>query len=243
MDIVDILTRRGGFRALAISRPRSIASFRLTSGLKLEQPHFSTVIDGGANVGQFARAVSSAYPGCCIYSFEPLPDVALKLRNNLADVIGHVVFENAIGNRDGEIDFRRCSDDQSSSVLPRIEYSGSLLQGTGDAGVETVRICRLDQVLLGQKMVPPVLMKLDLQGYELEALRGATETLKVTSHVLIEAVFTKAYEGEPYFEEIWRFLNDRGFRFSRPLAFVRDRTDRIVQMDALFENTRLSSND
>ncbi len=235
VDVLGIMGQEGGRRALVSAKPRSIASFRLVQRLKAEGLHFNSIVDGGANVGQFARAASSAFPGCPIYSFEPLPEVAEKLRKNLADIPEHRVFEMALGNTAGEIEMGRCSDDQSSSILARAEYAGSLLEGTSDAGTQRVRIGRLDEVLREHEIVPPLLIKLDLQGYELEALRGATEILKSASHVLVETVFTKVYEGEPHFEEIWCFLREHGFRFVRPLAFARDRSDCIVQADMLFE--------
>jgi len=79
-----------------------------------------------------------------------------------------------------------------------------------------------------------VLLKLDLQGYELEALKGATKTLQQCSHVLLETVFDKEYEGEPLFEELWSYLREQGFRFERPLNFSKGGSGSIVQMDALF---------
>ncbi|MDH3716615.1 MAG: FkbM family methyltransferase [Planctomycetota bacterium] len=239
-DIWEVLRSEGGLRTLAACKPRSISSFRLVQGLRDQQVSFSTIVDGGANVGQFARAASLAYPDSTILSFEPLPDVARKLRHNLADLPNHRVFEKALGNIDGEIEFHQSSYSQSSSVLVREKCEDSLLQGTREIGTLKVVICKLDSELDHSELRPPVLLKLDVQGYELEALQGAREVLARTSHVLVETAFEKTYAGEPHFEEVWLYLRERGFRFVRPLAFRKDRRGRIVQIDALFQQGQSS---
>jgi len=77
-------------------------------------------------------------------------------------------------------------------------------------------------------------LKLDLQGYELEALMGASATLKKVEAVLLETSFITMYQGEPAFEKIEDFLVKKGFRFSRILDFMKDGEGNIVQMDGLF---------
>src|SRR5690606_27391001 len=97
-----------------------------------------------------------------------------------------------------------------------------------------VPVARLDTVLAAEPVEQPVLLKLDLQGYELEALHGATDTLQHTDYVLLEAAFKPVYEGEPLFGELYDFMRAQGFHFLRPLDFLRDARGVIVQMDALF---------
>ena len=79
-----------------------------------------------------------------------------------------------------------------------------------------------------------MLLKLDLQGYEVEALRGAPETLRKTEYVVVEIAFDASYEGEPTFETVSELLVKESFHFERVLNFNRDRRGSIFQMDALF---------
>ncbi|HEY5038824.1 MAG TPA: FkbM family methyltransferase, partial [bacterium] len=75
---------------------------------------------------------------------------------------------------------------------------------------------------------------LDLQGYELEALQGASATLRKVGAVLLEASFEPMYKGEPSFQKIEDFLKGKGFCFNRALDFLKDSHGNILQMDALF---------
>ena len=93
---------------------------------------------------------------------------------------------------------------------------------------------RLDTFAAGRVLAAPLLIKLDLQGFELEALKGGVELLQRTNYVLAETVFESMYQGEPLFHELLSFMSSVGFAFRMPLAALRDERDLIVQMDALF---------
>src|SRR5687768_6846812 len=113
--LLDMLGMPGGLEALLRWRPRSLASFRIASVLKRECGPVKLVIDGGANVGQFARAVTWAFPEATVHCFEPLPDIADRLRANLRDNPRLSVHECALGNTEGTTQFNRNHFSQSSS--------------------------------------------------------------------------------------------------------------------------------
>src|SRR5688500_838283 len=74
----------------------------------------------------------------------------------------------------------------------------------------------------GAVEIPPsALLKLDLQGFELEALRGAPATLGRVRYVLIEIGLRSNYVGEPPFEALYDLLRGAGFRFLRPVDLLR----------------------
>jgi FkbM family methyltransferase len=230
----EALGYSGGRQALLRARPRSLTSWVIANRLKSQGASFATIIDAGANVGQFARAAHQCFPAARILSFEPLKDVADQLQANLADVAAHKIFRTALGSYDGVTRFHRNSYDQSSSVLPMLHNEGGMLVDKREVEVLEVPMARLDSALAAERLAPHVLLKLDLQGNELEALRGAEQTLVQTRQIILETVFEAEYADEPLFEEIWEHLRARGFSFERPLNFSHGKSGRIVQMDALF---------
>src|SRR5262245_5126889 len=100
-----ILRHRRGRRAFARWRPFSIAAYQLVEALRREGLQFRTVIDAGANVGQFARAAAETFPDASVISIEALPASAETLRANLADHPRVEVIQTAVGSSDGRIQF------------------------------------------------------------------------------------------------------------------------------------------
>ncbi len=221
---------------LLTARPRSLASHKIVTDLRRDGIDYNTIIDGGANIGQFARAAHTAFPNAHVYCFEPLPEVVATLRNNLSDVDRITIYESALGSLNGTIQFQRNSDTQSSSVFEIASDGSDLLGDRVHLNTLDVPIVTLDKVMADNALTHPVLLKLDLQGYELETLKGATETLSKCASVLVETVFLPSYKNEPLFADVQHFLNMNGFTFDRPSNFVRNSNGRIVQMDALFRS-------
>lgn len=231
------LMQPGGWRAFTRWKPFSITSFRIVSALKNQGLRFSTIIDGGANVGQFARAAAELYPDARVISIEALPDVANELRRNLSDLQRMRIIQSAVGEEARETTFHRNTYTLASSVLP--PDAGYERSFPGHA-FSTVRVPMntLDALLQDEPLTPPVLLKLDLQGYELQALRGAARTLERSDYVLLETAFKPVYEQEPLFEDVYALLRQSGFRFRSPVDFLSDASGEIIQMDALFERPR-----
>ncbi|HYO26094.1 MAG TPA: FkbM family methyltransferase [Lacipirellulaceae bacterium] len=228
----------GGRAAMTKARPRSLTSWVICNRLKSLGGTYHTIVDAGANAGQFARAAHLCFPEARILSFKPLPDVADRLAANLSDVAGHKIFRTALGAADGVTRFHRNSYDQSSSVLPMLHNQGGMLADKREVDELEVPLARLDSALAGEQLQGDCLLKLDLQGNELAALRGAEKCLGAFRSIILETVFEAEYVDEPLFEEIWEYLHAREFTFERPLNFSHGKSGRIVQMDALFTRRR-----
>lgn len=223
--LAALVPQPGALRAIRTWRPFSVTSYRITRALARQGFTFRTVVDGGANAGQFARAAAETWRDARVISFEPLPDVAGVLRRNLGGLGARVRVEQAaLGATTGVLPFYRAAYTLGSSALP---------PGDGASTRIEVPVVRLDDALAEEALARPVLLKLDLQGYEIEALRGGSATLARVDAVLIEVAFRSNYEGEPLFRDVLRFMEEAGFRFVRPLD-VLDEGDQITYMDALF---------
>lgn len=217
--------------AAARWKPFSVTAFGMAKALKAQRLRPELVVDGGANAGQFARAMAETFPQTRVVSFEPLPEVAARFRSAFAGEARVRLVEAALGAAPGVVPFHRNPYSLASSALPVLDGSGPTA-----AHAETIEVplTTLDLALEGDLVPASTLVKLDLQGFELEALRGATDLLGRASHVLLEVGLRPSYEGEPTFEALLDFLRPFGFRFLRPIDVLTDRSGEIVQMDALF---------
>ena len=78
-------------------------------------------------------------------------------------------------------------------------------------GKETINIKRFDEIINIFKLNKRILVKLDIQGYELEALRGFGKCINYVDYILIEVSFQEAYKNQPFANEIIEFLENRNF--------------------------------
>jgi FkbM family methyltransferase len=217
------------------SNPRSVASHSMAKQLAFLSPGLKFIIDGGANEGQFSRACTNYFPEARIVAFEPLPAVASILRSNLANQPQVEVVEMALGDVNGKLLFNEYSDSQCSSFLDVIP--GNVL--TNDAtflSQKTVNVCRIDTYLEGTQLLRPSMLKLDLQGFEKQAILGAGERLMDFDYLLVECPLVAAYHTEASFTEMVVLLASLGFEISG-LLNTASRRGTVVQVDALFSRS------
>jgi FkbM family methyltransferase len=231
--------RAGAVAAMAASaegrralrwRPRSVAAWRLVQGVVACGVHPGAVIDVGANAGQFARAAVELLR-CPVHSFEPLPAAADAFARNLADRPQVRLHRVALGASSGSIAFYPHEYTLASSALPRELDAGEAWTNQGDP--IDVPVARLDEVLAVDQLTGPVLLKLDVQGYEAEVLAGAPRVLADAGAVLVELAFVSTYQGQPLAADLVEVLADQGWRLHEVLD-VRRADGRIAEVDALF---------
>jgi FkbM family methyltransferase len=212
-----------------------MTSYRMVSSLMRQGVIPKSVVDVGANVGQFAVACAKIFPGITVHSFEPLPNCLKQLKRNVLRLGGVLIYPVALGAECGEVTMHVNSHSHSSSILALGERHRRAFPDAREIDVIKVKMSTLDVEMKPISLERPVLLKLDVQGYEPQVLEGAVETLKRVDHVLLEASFRPLYEGERTFMDIARTMQDRGFRFLRPVGWLDDpNTGETLQMDALF---------
>ena len=86
-----------------------------------------------------------------------------------------------------------------------------------------------------QKNLENSLLKIDVQGYELEVLKGASDILGQLSFVLVEISLAEIFEGGPSILDIWQLLTNYGYIYHTIIdQYQEPDTEKIVQMDILF---------
>lgn len=222
-------------KALAIWPKFSVTSYSMVSRLLRQDVTPRTVIDVGANVGQFAVVSAKLFPDVRVHSFEPVPACAAELRKNVAELKNILVYSFALGEAAGEAKLHVNSYSHASSFLPATRKHREAFPEVRESGEVSVEVSTLDREFSGVELQGPVLLKLDVQGYEAQVIRGGTETLKRVDYVVLEASFKQMYEGEDLFADILRLMEDHGFRFERPVGWLTaPGNGEVLQMDALF---------
>lgn len=226
--LASVACAPGGLRAMVTRRPFSLSAFRLVEGLRLAGLDFATVLDVGANIGQFTAAIQAAWPGARVLAFEPLPDAAAALRRRR----GVEVHQVAVGDHDGTTVFYPHAYSLSSSTLPVVDGMQDRAWARETEPID-VPMRRLDSVLAGGTLTGPVLLKLDVQGLEPAVLAGAPATLAQVDALLVEVAFVPSYRDQPLFPEVHRVLGDAGWGHVQPLDW-RLEGGRIVEADFLY---------
>lgn len=192
---------------------------------------FATVLDVGASRGQFALFSIENFPEAEIVSFEPQPGPASDLRDLLGDRI--TVVESALGPEAGKAEMNISGRDDSSSLLAIGERQQQEFPGTGTDHTIEVPISTLDAET-SKPLARPVLLKMDVQGFELDALRGGPETLEEVDVALIECSFVELYEGQALAGEVVNFMTGAGFHLDGVYEVAYSADGSAIQGDFLF---------
>ncbi len=196
---------------------------------------FATILDIGANVGDFAYTIRPLFPSAQIYSFEPLPDCFQQMLVHLQGVDRFTAFNLALGDQSGELQFQRSSHSPSSSFLTMAETHTLAFPASSGSQSVKVRIERLDNLGAQLTLIEPILVKIDVQGYEAHVLRGGQQTIRRASAIVVETSFEPLYQNQPLFPEVSRVLTDWGFTYLGRLdQFCDPHDNRPLQQDSLF---------
>ena len=182
------------------------------------------VIDGGAHLGTFSLAAKQIFPGATFHLVEPQIACRAQLETLCAKE-SFALHACALADRIGEVGLSQSSEPSSGAhvTLERNAETALVPASTLDA-LFTHHVSRGDRALL----------KLDLQGYELHALRGGTKLLQSIEVILTEVSFF-AQSFEPPILELMTFLDASGFQLYDVAALSgRTRDNRLQQGDLVF---------
>jgi FkbM family methyltransferase len=171
----------------------------------LPQWGIKTVLDVGANEGQFAKELRSAGYQGAIYSFEPTSKAFERLQHNRRHDAWWQAVNAGLGRTNEQRIVTVAEDSQLTSILEPVRKHIF-------AGEETIHLMRLDDWLARTRIdVSTTCLKIDVQGYEWEVLAGAGDSLPMFHAMIIELAVSKSYHGQPYAEEITGLLRGKGF--------------------------------
>ncbi len=196
----------------------------------------STVIDVGANEGQYGAELRRAGFAGRIISVEPLQAAYEKLKLRAAKDDLWQCFRMALSDRNGELKLNVARSTSYSSVLPVLDETYARDSNAMVERAETVRSARLDDVWdeLGIQD-GPMMLKLDTQGSEPAILRGATRRLSDIAAVQIELSASALYQGQVLMEEVIQHMRVSNFvPFDIWQGFHDVNSGRVMEYDGLF---------
>jgi FkbM family methyltransferase len=186
--------------------------------LWLKQYDIQTVIDVGANVGQFAKEIRVPLPEAQIYSFEPIKECYEELTRAFQNDTAFKAFNVGLGEKEETLQITVSPYSPSSSLLKMAALHEDVFPRTKGGFKERVSMERLDTVGANLDLIPNILIKLDVQGFEDRVIRGGQQVIAKARVLIVETSFDTIYEGGPLFDSIYDQLRSLGFRYAGTLG-------------------------
>jgi FkbM family methyltransferase len=199
----------------------------------IQDREIDTVIDVGANIGQFGESLrADGYRGK-IVSFEPTEAAFQALSRKAAADGNWEVHHCGLGAASGTAVLHASKLSVFNSLLELSSVAGLHDNRMAVDHTEQITIRTLDEV------APPsgkTLLKIDTQGYEKQVIEGGQQTILHTVGILMELPVIHTYKGEWHFHEALKYMSDAGFVPAQIQAVGYHGMDNVsaVDFDCLF---------
>lgn len=201
-----------------------------------------TIIDAGANAGQWLASIKETFPDAHVYCYEPDERAFAVLQETARTLRGVECVPCALGREAGVTTFFRNTDSVTSSLLQPAVQSRPLPYAEKLAPLDAVevRIATLADEFRQRGISHVDLLKTDCQGFDLHVLEGATHEIEEgqIDFISTEALFHLEYDGQGWFHEILSWLGARQFGLIGIYDIMHDESGRALFGDALFARTR-----
>jgi FkbM family methyltransferase len=195
-----------------------------------------TIVDVGANVGQFATEIFSAGWDARVLSIEPLPEAHATLSARAARNASWTVLPRcAAGDQAGVAKINISDNSASSSILAATPKLNAIAPQARVIAQASTDVWPLSDIIMKAGAPGPYLIKMDVQGYEGKVLAGAEEIMPDVCMIYTEMSLEPIYEGELNFAQLSQYIIDLGFGCVAMYPGYADYAAReISQVDAIF---------
>ncbi len=192
-----------------------------------------TIIDIGSNKGQFILLMEQIFPNKIVYSFEPIIEMINK-QKKFYKYKKNITFHNlALGSSICSKEFLITNRMDSSSFL-KVVSNTNKSKNYNVIEKRDIKVSTLDEIFLNEKIPHPILIKMDVQGYELEVLKGAKNLLNKTDYLLLEVSENEMYQNQPTEKIIIEYLKDLNFEIFKANNWLSIKNTNFKQRDILF---------
>jgi FkbM family methyltransferase len=183
------------------------------------------IIDIGAHVGDWTRQVKAVFPAASVLMIEARETQRKELEGVCQSL------------KDVKFDIVLLGSETKDSVEFFVLNTGSSIYSERSNALRSLTqlpMKTLDELVVCHDWLkPPLFLKLDVQGAEVEVLKGGENALSLAELVQLEVPFASYNEGAPTAADVIVFMNSRGFVLFDVVGFVRYKDD-LLQADFLF---------
>lgn len=204
----------------------------------LQHYNIDIVFDIGANKGQYAKGIMDAGYSNKIISFEPLSSVHSIIEKESKKHSNWTVAPRcAVGSKNEEIEINISANSVSSTLLNMLDSHTEGAPESKIIGKEKVQVLPMDEI--AEKYIGTsknIFLKIDVQGFEQEVLKGAEKLLNKVKGIEMEISLIPLYENQNWLlPEILEFMNTKGFQLmSLAPAFTDNKTGKVLQCNGIF---------
>lgn len=169
------------------------------------------IIDVGGADGTTAKIFSKAFPNSKIYVFEPLKEHFILIQKILPQFSNIILINKAAGSTSGTETINKTKRITSSSLYqPSFDIKSELFSDILFVeNTEKISITTLDETIPQNELI--TILKLDVQGYELEVLKSANSVISRTNIIILEMINHDYYKGAPKYFELDEYLRMKNF--------------------------------
>lgn len=206
--------------------------------LGLNQLPIKSIIDIGANEGQFTRRITKIFPQAHIYAFEPLTIPYQQLAQFANKYPKKVTaFNQALGDSIKPIEiYSHLYFNPSSSILKTTKLCETVYPMVKKQKAIQIEQTTLDRAIanFSATLEDNILIKLDVQGYENRVIKGGMETFKKSVACIVEISLDQLYEEQAQFREIFHQLDHLGYNYAGNLDQVLGKDGHVRYFNAVF---------
>jgi FkbM family methyltransferase len=198
-----------------------------------------TVIDIGANEGQFGSKIRKLGFEGQICSFEPVKKVYETLEKRTTDDQKWIAYNIALGSEAGQMPINVSESSDFSSILDPNEFGSVRFRGIKVARTEMISVCRLDDFLKKTTDLKGkrILLKIDTQGYDFQVFEGAKGILDNVCAIVSELSLIPIYHGMKDYLEMLGVYQRSGFSVSGIYPVSRNKqTLSLIEVDCVLVN-------
>lgn len=197
--------------------------------------NINSVLDIGANIGNFSLFIKKILPHSSIYAFEPLKECYLQLIDNTRNLDNVKCYNFALGEDISSSTIYHSQFAPSSSILPMDDMHKQAFPHSKESSIEKIEINTLNNFFQTNEITTPILMKIDVQGYEKQVLQGAQNVLSLIDIIIVETSFVELYKDQALFDEIYSLMSQNSFKYFGNFDQIKDPNSGLVlQADAIF---------